>query len=87
MKLTEEQYHDHREAYDGYCTECDKVTRFGETEPDAEEYECPSCEDYTCCGIEQALVAGYLEIVPEAELLREEDGENDFVSDEDDEDI
>lgn len=63
MKLTKEQYLDHHEEFNGYCKECDDVTRFGETEPDAEEYECPACEENSCYGVEQALVRGYIEIV------------------------
>jgi hypothetical protein len=62
MKLTSEEYREHCNDYDGYCVECDEVTRFGDTEPDAEEYECPECEGYTCMGMENALMFGGLEI-------------------------
>jgi predicted RNA-binding Zn-ribbon protein involved in translation (DUF1610 family) len=60
--LSREEFREHREDYDGYCTTCEEVTRYGETEPDAEEYECPQCGQDTCYGIEQALLLGYLEV-------------------------
>jgi len=82
MKMTEDQYRLHCEDYDGYCETCDKVTRFGLTEPDAEEYECPDCEQSACCGIEQALIAGMIEIVTEDELLNEDEELSEEVEDE-----
>lgn len=62
MKLSEKEYLEHVDNYDGYCAQCDAMTREGETEPDAEEYECPECEADSCMGAENALIAGHLEI-------------------------
>lgn len=63
MKLTEDQYHRHLEEYDGYCRKCDDITRFGETEPDAQRYPCDQCEQKKVYGIDHALIAGWIEIV------------------------
>lgn len=62
MKLTERKLLNHSARYDGYCTTCDKFTRKGETEPDAENYPCPKCKQNTCMGAEQALITGALEL-------------------------
>ena len=62
MTLTTEEYHEHSDCYDGYCTKCDAITRDGDTEPDAENYKCPECGNMSCMGIEQALLCGHLEI-------------------------
>ena len=56
-RITEEQYRDASENYQGYCTVCRKFTRDC-TEPDAEGYDCPECEGDTCMGAEQALLVG-----------------------------
>lgn len=63
MKLSMEQYQQHVDSMDGFCVECDDFTRQGETELDAEEYECPQCEQNTCKGAEMAMVEGDLDIV------------------------
>lgn len=67
MKMTEDEYHQYVEEYAGYCTSCDKVTRDCDTEPDAEEYECPECEQLTCQGIENAMIAGNIEIADDSD--------------------
>lgn len=56
--MTEEAYLGHAEGYDGFCPLCDSFTRSGDTEPDAEEYKCPGCEEFVCLGAETALVEG-----------------------------
>ena len=61
INLTEEAYEEHCESYDGYCTKCDQITRFGETEPDAQHYPCPECETNSVVGIEMALIQGDIE--------------------------
>ena len=63
MKMTEEEYRDFRNGYDGYCTKCNDVTRYGGTEPDAENYECHECGDMKAMGIENALIMGYIETI------------------------
>lgn len=62
LQLTLEQVQDHSRDYDGFCTFCNAVTRWGDTEPDAENYECPECEAQSCFGIEQAVIMGLIEI-------------------------
>lgn len=41
---TESLYLEMRESYQGWCNDCQEVTR-DNTEPDAEEYDCPVCEN------------------------------------------
>lgn len=54
-KVTMEEYLEARENYQGWCTTCQEFTR-DETEPDAEGYECPKCEQNTVVGAEDALM-------------------------------
>ncbi len=67
MQLTEEQYHNHCAQDDGYCAGCDDITRFGSTEPDAEGYVCDGCGGAKVSGVEQAVVAGLIEIISDDE--------------------
>lgn len=62
MNLTCEEFQEHCDSYDGYCTHCKEVTRFGMTEPDARNYPCPDCGKNTCMGIEWALLEGEIDI-------------------------
>ncbi len=62
LTLTEESYLNHCEACDGYCPSCNAITRDGDTEPDAEGYKCPDCYQSTVMGMEEALLAGHLDI-------------------------
>lgn len=73
MIITEREYRDHRDAYDGYCKECDAIGRYGMTEPDAEDYPCEECEQDSCIGMEMALVGGYIQIeFPDEEEEKDE---------------
>lgn len=63
MEMTEDDFRDYRNSYDGYCTVCNDVTRYGGTEPDAENYECHECGAMTAMGIENAMIMGHIEIV------------------------
>jgi hypothetical protein len=63
MKMTTSEYLNHTNNCDGYCPDCNDVTRNGDTEPDAEEYECYECGEETCMGIEQAMLYNHLLIV------------------------
>ena len=45
----------------GWCTSCEDFTRDC-TEPDAEEYDCPICDENTVAGAQQAIVLGFLDI-------------------------
>ena len=60
--VTEEEYKDADNFYTGWCTECKDFTRDG-TEPDAENYDCPICEQNTVMGAAQALLCGEITIV------------------------
>lgn len=60
--ISESEYHEHCENYDGFCTVCQDFTRDGDTEPDAENYPCEECEGETCVGTEQALIMGLIDI-------------------------
>ena len=60
--MSGDEYSEHREEYDGYCTTCEDVTVEGGVEPDARGYECPECGMNTVIGIEEALIDGLIEI-------------------------
>ena len=67
MKMSEETFHDHDDSNDGYCTNCRKITRSGDTEPDACDYPCPDCEKTTCFGVQEALMMGLIEIADDGD--------------------
>ena len=60
-KITQARYEKATECFEGFCTTCQKFTR-GETEGDAEGYECPACEQMTVMGCENALIAGEISV-------------------------
>lgn len=63
MKLVSEaRYREACANDEGWCTSCEDFTRDSDTEPDAEEYPCPECEQRTCMGAEQALLTGAFDI-------------------------
>jgi hypothetical protein len=41
---------------------CQDVTRESDTEPDAEEYECPCCGSDSVYGIEECVIRGWIEV-------------------------
>lgn len=55
--VTQNEYAMAARDYIGWCTSCHEFTRDC-TEPDAEEYDCPKCEQNTVMGAEQALLTG-----------------------------
>lgn len=59
--LSRDEFDEHEDMYDGYCTACGEWTD-GEVEPDATEYECPGCTAHSVFGAEEALLMGYVEI-------------------------
>lgn len=59
--LTEDEYLEHTDAYDGVCLGCGKWTSGG-VEPDAEKYRCEDCGEAKVYGTEQAMVIGRLYI-------------------------
>ena len=46
----------------GFCLVCQDITREFDTEPDAEEYECPVCGTDSVYGIEECLIRGWIEV-------------------------
>ena len=56
-----ETYQEMCDSYTGFCTNCKDFTREC-TEPDAEDYDCPECEQNTVVGTEQALVLGLITV-------------------------
>ena len=59
--MTEEEYLIHIGEYNGICLNCGEI-RFGDTEPDAENYPCNECEEDCVMGIENALVCEHITI-------------------------
>lgn len=59
-----EDFADATENYIGWCTSCQEFTRES-TEPDAEGYDCPQCDQRTVIGAEDALITGKITIVGE----------------------
>lgn len=49
-----EEWNQHRGEYDGLCLDCGEWTSGG-VEPDAENYECPSCGAHNVQGAEVVL--------------------------------
>lgn len=60
IAMTEADFMDMRESYQGFCTACQKFTR-DSTEGDARGYDCPVCEQNTVIGAEEALIDGEIE--------------------------
>lgn len=59
--MTVEEYQEAADAYEGYCENCDEITR-SSCEPDAREYPCPACGENAVFGIEEAMMMGLIEI-------------------------
>jgi hypothetical protein len=60
-RITEAQYSRACNNHEGWCRTCLDFTR-GCTEPDAEDYNCESCESpHSVVGAEQALLLGLIE--------------------------
>ncbi len=57
VHLTESEYHDHCDAYDGVCLGCGEWT-CGGCEPDARKYPCEACGEKRVYGAEEALMMG-----------------------------
>lgn len=62
VKLTEEEYVEHENGYDGLCSACGEW-QCGDTEPDAEDYPCSSCGKKKVLGIMNAMIYGLIEII------------------------
>lgn len=61
VKVTEREYHEHCNDYDGVCLACGEW-KFGMVEPDARGYKCDNeeCGAMQVMGTEQALLEGFL---------------------------
>jgi transcription initiation factor IIE alpha subunit len=59
-QLTEEEYEEHIDSCDGFCTECGEV-KYSFTEPDAENYPCEACGKNAVVGFELALIIGLID--------------------------
>jgi len=59
--LTLEEYEAQMGEYNGYCRTCQEVTRWGDCEPDAREYECPDCGEKTVYGLEECCLMGLVQ--------------------------
>lgn len=62
LRITESQYTEHRNNYDGYCIACGEI-QFGGCEPDAEKYRCEACGERTVYGIEMLIFTGNLDLI------------------------
>lgn len=60
VSVSMDEYNEASEAYIGWCPHCSDFTRDC-TEPDAEEYDCPICENHDVVGAEQAVILGLIE--------------------------
>jgi hypothetical protein len=58
--MREEEFAKYEAEDAGYCTFCKEVTMDSGVEPDAEDYLCPKCKDYTVMGMQQALAMGFI---------------------------
>lgn len=57
--MSEDTYQHLRDEYSGICMACWTV-RHGDTEPDAENYECEECEKERVQGIDNLLIMGLI---------------------------
>lgn len=62
ITITEARYREACNGYEGWCKSCGKFTRDCGVEPDAENYNCPLCEENKVMGAEQALICGEIDI-------------------------
>jgi len=60
-KVSGADYQQAVDCYEGWCTVCKLFTR-DQTEPDAEEYDCPACNNKSVMGAELALLLGFIAI-------------------------
>ena len=57
-----EEFEEHMESYDGFCTSC-KEWSFGGVESDAINYECLHCGVKAVVGAEMALIQMDVDVV------------------------
>jgi len=61
ISVSLEDYEAATQDYLGWCPECGDFTR-DSTEPDAENYDCPECEQDIVVGAENAMIMGLIDI-------------------------
>ena len=61
ISIEKNLYMELRESYSGICISCQKV-KWGDTEPDAEDYPCEHCGKNKVQGIENLLICGLIDI-------------------------
>lgn len=61
ITMSKVEFLDHCEEYNGLCLHCGAI-RYGNTEPDAEDYYCEECSKNEVIGFENALMLGYIEL-------------------------
>ncbi len=61
VKMSEQEYQEHCNDNDGVCLACGAI-RYGDTEPDAEEYPCEECGEDKVSGMENSLITGDVEV-------------------------
>jgi len=60
IEISQDEYEEHTEAYDGVCLACGEWTTGG-CEPDARDYHCEACDENKVVGAEEALMMGVIE--------------------------
>jgi hypothetical protein len=71
--MSEAEFRDHSDSYNGFCINCMSVTREGGTEGDAVGYTCPDCRKKSCFGMDMALVFGYVVVDADLDSKSDED--------------
>lgn len=61
VKMSVSEYQDHCDENNGICLVCGAI-RYGDTEPDAEEYPCEECGEDKVSGMENCLIDGSVEV-------------------------
>jgi hypothetical protein len=59
IKMTEEEFVEHYNDYNGVCLECQHIN-YGGHEPDAKNYLCKNCGKKSSFGMEEALLEGFI---------------------------
>lgn len=57
--ISEDDFQEAQECYLGWCSICKEFSREC-CEPDAREYDCPTCGNNTVYGAEEALMMGLI---------------------------
>ena len=80
INMTQEDSQYDREEYNGWCLNCG-AHRYGETEPDARNYECETCGKNEVYGIEELLIMGLINFVEDEDTDIDASYEDSYDSD------